>query len=61
MADDFEINSISAQERASCTMPKPMEPDLLEILRKTETGSIGHFLDTGFIAPGIRAPDARCG
>jgi 4-hydroxy-4-methyl-2-oxoglutarate aldolase len=36
-------------------MPVPIEPELLEALRKTDTGSVGHFLDTGFMDPGIKA------
>jgi regulator of RNase E activity RraA len=36
-------------------MPAPIEVELLDALRQTDTGTIGHFLDTGFMDPGISA------
>jgi regulator of RNase E activity RraA len=36
-------------------MPAPIEVELLEALRQTDAGTIGHFLDAGFMDPGISA------
>lgn len=42
-------------------LPPQVEPRLLEILRKAEPATIGHFMDTGFMDPAIRGllPDIR--
>jgi len=42
-------------------LPPQVEPRLLELLRKAEPATIGHFMDTGFMEPVIRGllPDIR--
>lgn len=42
-------------------LPAPVEPALLDLLRRAEPATIGHFRHTGFMAPEIRAllPDRR--
>jgi 4-hydroxy-4-methyl-2-oxoglutarate aldolase len=42
-------------------LPSQVEPRLLDILRKAEPATIGHFMDTGFMDPAIRGllPDFR--
>jgi 4-hydroxy-4-methyl-2-oxoglutarate aldolase len=40
-------------------MPAPIDAKLLEALRQTDVGTIGHFLDTGFMDPGISAKMPR--
>jgi len=41
--------------------PPPIEPALLDLLRRAEPATIGHFRHTGFMAPEIRGllPDRR--
>lgn len=36
-------------------LPKSIEPELLELLARAEPATIGHFRETGFMAPEIRA------
>jgi 4-hydroxy-4-methyl-2-oxoglutarate aldolase len=36
-------------------MPAPVETEVLETLRETDTSTIGHILDAGFMDPGIGA------
>lgn len=36
-------------------MPQQVAPDLIEKLLQTDTGTIGHVLDSGFMDPGISA------
>jgi 4-hydroxy-4-methyl-2-oxoglutarate aldolase len=42
-------------------LPEPVEPALLDLLRRAEPATIGHFRHTGFMDPGLRAllPDRR--
>lgn len=42
-------------------LPAPVDPVLLDLLRRAEPATIGHFRHTGFMAPEIRAllPDRR--
>lgn len=35
-------------------MPEPIPEDLLEGLRSTDTGTVGHIIDSGFMDPGIQ-------
>jgi 4-hydroxy-4-methyl-2-oxoglutarate aldolase len=41
-------------------MPPQIASDLLERLASTDTGTIGHVLDVGFMDPGLRATLPRC-
>jgi len=36
-------------------LPAQIDPSLLDLLRQVEPATIGHFRDTGFMAPEIRA------
>jgi len=36
------------------SLPNPVAPELLELLRQAEPATIGHFRHTGFMDPGIR-------
>ena len=42
-------------------LPPPVDPALLDLLVRAEPATIGHFLHTGFMDPGIRGllPDKR--
>ena len=42
-------------------LPPQIDPSLLALLRQAEPATIGHFLDKGFMDPGLRAffPDVR--
>jgi len=42
-------------------LPPQIDPELIELLAKAEPATIGHFLEFGFMDPGIRAllPDRR--
>jgi 4-hydroxy-4-methyl-2-oxoglutarate aldolase len=42
-------------------LPPPVDADLLDLLRRAEPATIGHFLHTGFMTPEIRGlfPDIR--
>jgi 4-hydroxy-4-methyl-2-oxoglutarate aldolase len=42
-------------------LPAPIDSNLLDLLRKAEPATIGHFMHTGFMEPSVRAwfPDTR--
>jgi 4-hydroxy-4-methyl-2-oxoglutarate aldolase len=42
-------------------LPRRLSPDLIALLQKVETATVGHFLHSGFVDPAIRAtlPDKR--
>ena len=42
-------------------LPPPVDPELLDLLRRAEPATIGHFRHVGFMAPELRAllPDKR--
>ena len=44
-------------------LPPQIDPELIALLVKAEPATIGHFLEFGFMDPGIRAllPDRRDG